>query len=196
MRKNSQLKNVFCLEGIWGETLKYQSTIEPALQLLEKHQGIRYIHRNCATTEELQYYLNKWSLKMYADYPILYLAFHGDDNVLKLQGKVISLEELAIFLENKCRGRVVIFGSCSTLNINKRYIKKFLKLTGALAVCGYKTDIDWIKSTLHDLLIIEAFQNNEFSLRGIDSIQAKTATIASKFKELKFILLTQKEVMT
>lgn len=188
------MKNVFCLEGLWDDNLKLNSTIEPVLQLLTNQQIIKYIHKDCATRQELEFYLDKWSKKKYADYPILYLAFHGEANILQLQGTNISLDELAELLQNKCESRIIIFGSCSTLNIDKRYIKKFLKITGALAVCGYKTDIDWVKSTVNDLLLIEAFQNNEFSLRGIESIKTRINSIADKFKELGFIIITQKDI--
>ncbi|RKD91036.1 DUF6642 family protein [Mangrovibacterium diazotrophicum] len=188
------MKNVFCLEGMWDVNLKYQSTIEPVLQLLEKRGTVRYIHKNCATKVEMKFYLNKWGLKQYDDFPILYLAFHGSENSLSLADDDITLDELSEILEDKCKGRVLIFGSCSTLNIDRRNIARFLKRTGALAVCGYKTDIDWVKSTVNDLLLIEALQENEFSGRGIEAIVKKLKNITKKFKELEFRVVSQLEI--
>ncbi|WP_323756507.1 DUF6642 family protein [Roseivirga sp.] len=194
MRNNNQKKNIFCLEGSWDANFKSKSTIEPVLDLLDKCQITKYIHKDCATKSEMEFYLKKWTNKQYDDYPILYLAFHGEQNTLHLQDSKITLEEIAEILANRCKGRILIFGSCSTLNIDKRYIKKLLKTTAALAVCGYGTDVDWVKSTANDLLIIEALQGNEFSLRGIDSIVIKINDIAKKFKELEFRMITQKEL--
>jgi len=194
MRNNNQKKNVFCLEGSWDANFKLKSSIEPVLNLLDKCQIIKYIHKDCATRSEMEFYLNKWTHKQYDDYPILYLAFHGEQNLIHLQNSKITLEDITEILADKCKGRILIFGSCSTLNIDKRYIKKLLRATRALAVCGYGTDIDWVKSTANDLLIIEALQNNEFSLRGIDSIVAKVSDIAKRFKELEFRMITQKEL--
>ena len=194
MRKNRHSKNVFCLEGMWDNNLKQQSTIEPVLHLLEKHQTLKYIHNNCATSVELQFYLERWTLKTYSDYPILYLAFHGTENIIHLADSSITLDELAEILVDKCSNRIIIIGSCSTLNIDKRYLKNFLRKTDALALFGYKSDVDWIKSTVNDLLIFEALQTNEFSLRGIDSIKKKITDITSKFRELEFRVITKKEI--
>ena len=184
----------FCLEGMWDNNLKHQSTIEPVLKLLENRKIIKYIHKDCATKPEMNFYLKKWGSKMYSDFPILYLAFHGTENLIALQDGDYKLDELSELLRDKCIGRIVIFGSCSTLNIDKRYIKKFVEITGALAVFGYKTNIDWIKSTVNDLLIIEALQDNEFSLRGIDSIVVKIKNVPKKFKELELRLVTKKDL--
>lgn len=194
MRKNTQSKNIFCLEGMWDSNLKKQSTIEPVLQLLEKHQKLKYILKDCATKVELKYYLERWGLKTYLDYPILYLAFHGSENVINLANEDIELDELAEILKDKCTGRIIIIGSCSTMNIDKRHLKSFLTKTDALALFGYKTNVDWVKSTVNDLLIFEALQNNEFSLRGIDSIVKKITDITSKFRELEFRIITKKEI--
>jgi hypothetical protein len=193
MRKASESKNVFCLEGAWDKNLKYKSTIEPVLNLLEKNGTIKYIHKDCATITELEYYLTRWTLKTYSDFPVLYLAFHGSENNIHLLGGEVSLDRLSEILAGKCKGRMIIFGSCNTLKIDKRHIKRFLKETQALAVLGYQTEIDWIKSTVHDLLLLEAIQENEFSGRGINSINAKTVEISSKFKELEFLIVTQAE---
>ena len=74
----------------------------------------------------------------------------------------------------------------------KKHIK-LLKKTGALAVCGYKTDIDWVKSSVHDILIIEALQDNEYSLRGITAIANRLKKISAQFKELEFQITTIKD---
>lgn len=194
MRKNTETKNVFCLEGLWDNNLKKRSTIEPVLQLLESRQTSKYIHKNCATTTELEFYLERWSLKAYSDYPILYLAFHGTENLVHLVDRAITLDKLAEILEDKCSGRIIIIGSCSTMNIDKRHLKNFVIKTDALALFGYKTDVDWVKSTANDLLVFEALQDNEFSLRGIDAILKKIKSITTSFKELEYRVITKKDI--
>ncbi len=84
MRKANQPKHVFCLEGLWDDNLKHASSIEPALELLSKHYQLKYIHKDCATIPEFEFYLGKWALKQYENYPILYLAFHGDEQSIQL----------------------------------------------------------------------------------------------------------------
>lgn len=194
MRKNSQTKGIFCLEGLWDSDLRRKSTIRPILELLTNNMGIPFIHRNCATIPELEYYLIKWPQKKYDGYPILYLAFHGEEAGIDLGGKTYSLDKLARKLNDKCQNKIIILGSCSTLNIDKRHVTRFLKDTKALAICGYKIDVDWMQSTAFELLLLNEMQSNEFSGRGIDAIEGRILEISKSFKQLDFRIVTQKEV--
>jgi hypothetical protein len=56
------------------------------------------------------------------------------------------------------KGKIVHFGSCSSLRLNKRYIERFLKNTKALCVSGYKLDFSFIPGTVLDLLLFEMCQ--------------------------------------
>jgi hypothetical protein len=89
---------------------------------------------------------------------------------------------------------MLIFGSCSTLDIDIRHLKRFLKETGALAIGGYKTDVDWMLSAANELLLFEALQSNEFSQRGINAIQKKSLDVAKRFNELEFRMVTRNEL--
>lgn len=134
--------------------------------------------------------------KTYADYPVLYLAYHGvEDNLVLADGK-ISLTELSSeeYLGDKCKNRIVVIGSCSTLAIDKRKLKTFLKRTGALAVCGYRTDVNWVESTAFEMLLLYAMQDNEFSGRGILAIEKALNIQAKRFPELEFRIVTQKDL--
>ncbi|MFN5987524.1 MAG: DUF6642 family protein, partial [Chitinophagaceae bacterium] len=85
----------------------------------------------------------------------------------------------------KCTGKIVYFGSCSTLKIDKRRINSFLEKTGAIAAIGYKTDIDWIQSTACDLFVLEALQSEMLDTKGIKKMQKK---IISDYGNLHKIL--------
>ncbi len=76
-------------------------------------------------------------------------------------------------MENKCSGKVIYFGSCSTLKLHKTKIKSFLKKTDAIATIGYKTDVDWIKSTACDMFVFDALQHDKLDSRGIEKIHEK-----------------------
>jgi hypothetical protein len=181
-------KGIYCIEGLWNHlNIQDKSTVLPILELLEKRGYCDYIYHDCATKAELEFYLDKWKNKTINEkYPILYLAFHGEKGcVILTQKDKYSLEELSAFLGNKCAGKIIYFGSCSTLNIDKRIINNFLENTGALAAIGYKTDIDWIQSTACDLFVFEALQNDKLDTRGINKIHNK---IISEYGNLHKIL--------
>ena len=166
-------KGIYCIEGIWNSSnMRDKSSVLPLLTLLEKKNYCDHIYHDSATIEELEFYLSKWkSTSLHKRYPILYLAFHGDSGCLFVgKKKKYTIEDLGNNLEGKCRGTVIYFGSCSTLKLDKRIIKSFLKRTGAIAAIGYKSEIDWIQSAACDLFVFEALQYDKLDTKGINNI--------------------------
>ena len=151
-------KHVFCLEGDWNLDLRNKSSIAAALEFLQTNCGVKYIHKNCGTRENLQYYLKLWKQKRYQDYTICYLAFHGHPETIKVGTEDVNLDELAEMLNGSCHNKIIHFGSCNTLDTDERNIRRFLDTTKALAVCGFKTDIDYLESSVFDMLLIENLQ--------------------------------------
>jgi hypothetical protein len=166
-------KGIYCLEGQWNQNnIQDKSSVLPILELMERTGYCNYIYHNCATIEELEYYLEKWkNKKICSKFPILYLAFHGQmGHIFITKKKKYSLDEIGDFLAGKCYGKVIYFGSCSTFDLNKRNIKNFLEKTDAIAAIGYKNDIDWIQSTACDLFVFEALQFDKLDSKGIRKI--------------------------
>ena len=177
-------KGIYCIEGLWDHgNIQDQSTVLPILDLLEKRGYCNYIYHDCATKSELEYFLEKWkNKKIQEKYPILYLAFHGDPGFIFLTHEdKYSLAELADYLNGKSIGKIIYFGSCSTLNIDKRRINSFLIKTGAIATIGYKIDVDWIQSAACDLFVFEALQSDKLDTTGIKKIHNKTFGKVAKF---------------
>ena len=168
-------KGIFCIEGMWEPSIQDKSTVLPILELLEKRGICNHVYHDCATKEELEFLLTKWKIKSICDkYPILYLAFHGKPEHIYLNNKdCYSLGQLSDFLQDKCYGKVIYFGSCSTLNTSTRKIKSFLEKINAIAAIGYKKDVDWIKATACDLLVFDALQHDKLDSKGIEKIHVK-----------------------
>ncbi len=194
MRLASQRKGIFCVEGNWVKDLREPQTVRPILNLLMYNARIPYIYRDCATRPELEFYLGQWVLKKYAAYPILYLASHGEQFGILLDEGNYSLDQLAERLEGRCEYRIILIGSCSTLNVNLRHIRRFLGRTGALALCGYRTDVPWMRSTAFELLLLHEMQDNEFSGRGIEAIAKKLRSQQRAFRDLEFRIVTCKDI--
>ena len=165
-KKKAQTKGVFCLETpMWTDGIKDRSSVEPMLRLLEKlgDYKIPYLYHDVATIQEFDFYLEKWCQKKLDSHPILYLAFHGEPDRLHVGGKEpISLNDLAKRLDSRCTGRVIHFGTCATLWVDDLSLNGFLRRTGALAVCGYTEDVDWLESTAFDLLVLGDLQYVSF----------------------------------
>jgi hypothetical protein len=151
-------KHICCLEGDWTEDLSVKQSIVSALDFLEVNSGIKYIHKNCVTREQLQHYILKYTLKKYEKYAVCYLAFHGDPNMIYLGKEKVYLEELEEMARGRFKNMIVHFGSCSTLKIQRNKILRFKEVTGALAVSGYTHDVAFLPSSIFDMLFFEMCQ--------------------------------------
>jgi hypothetical protein len=194
LRKRGQTKGIFCIEGLWDPDLRVSSSVEPLLDLLNLNALISYIHLDAATHEEFEFYIRKWLQKRYDGYPILYIASHGSESGIKVGRDAYSIEALADLLAGKCANRIIVFSSCSTLRIRKPVLRDFLNKTEALAVCGYRVDVDWLRSTAFELLLLSQMQKNEFSGRGAAAIDRAATKIARSFKDLNFDIVTVKDL--
>ncbi len=194
MRKRGQTKGIFCIEGLWDPDLRTPSSVEPLLDLLNLNALINYIHVDCATKVEFELYITKWMQKRYDGYPILYVAGHGSASELHIGKSGYSIDALGELMEGKCANRFIMFSSCSTLRIAKKELRKFLERTEALAVCGYRVDVNWLWSTAFELLLLSEIQKNEFSGRGAEAIDNAATRIARSFKDLDFSIVTVKDL--
>ena len=192
--KKARTKGIFCLECDWWG-IEDKTTVEPVLNLLQTFSFTHtpYIHRDVATCEEFWFYLDKWADDTINSYEILYLGFHGDENIIYVsedyeseKGQV-TLEELASRLKGKCKGRLIHFGSCSTLDLHGARINTFLRTTGAAAVCGYRQEVDWLQSAAFEILLLGLMQEFSFRKQGLKAIDKRLRSKApGLYKELRF----------
>lgn len=193
MKTRYKPKGIFCLEGDWWG-VKDKTTVEPVLELLQKNKDyhVPYIHRDVGTIEEFEHYITKWSQKGLAKYPILYLAFHGDSGVIyagsgRQKKKEVPLVRLAELLEGRCKGQVIVFGSCDTLKVHGKRLNTFARRTGAVAVFGYRESVDWVTSSAFELLLLGQLQQAQFTKRGMIALKGDLRKVAgSLVRKLKF----------
>jgi hypothetical protein len=164
---------VFCIEGDWWNDFNRTSTVKPILDLLSQAGDgpVPFIHRDAGTFEEFKFYCEKWVQGNTARYPILYLAFHGRENCIfvgdqRRKESTVTLDNLAELLGSEVSGRIVHFGSCSTLNTDRRNIQRFLRQTGIVAVTGFKEDVDWLYSAVFDVILLDILTRRAMDRRG------------------------------
>jgi len=175
---NNRVKGVFCLEGDWDPDLRRYATVGPVLDLLDRSSSLAvpHIRRDVGTVEELEYYLRKWSQRRYDPYGILYLGFHGGPGILHVGDRrkgPVTLAWLEERLAGACKGRVIHFGSCGTLAVHGNRLRSFLLRTGALAICGYREDVDWMLSCAFDLILLYQFQFNAPTRAGMAAVERR-----------------------
>ena len=184
-------KNIFCLETYSWYSGEDRTTVRPILELLEKMEYCKYLYRDVATREEFNYFIDEYfdDEEKREGYPILYLNFHGSDDppgIYLGNGKMIGLEELAVMIGRRCSNRLIHFGSCSTMNLSSTAAKAFLERTQAVAVCGYKGEVDWLQSAAFEVLILGTLKAHSFTKRGMeqfgDRLKEQAAVLHKKLK--------------
>lgn len=174
--RKHQKKGVFVLESDWNRDLRKPATVEPLFQFLDQSYRIPSVHRHVGVITQLVHYLDTWCQARYQNYPILYLGFHGHPGTFECaqeNGRVVrhTLEELAGWLQGRCRGRYIHIAGCHTLNVPKRSLRAFLETTGAAAVSGFTKEIEWAGSGAFDLLLLTHLQQRAFNRVGFQLVE-------------------------
>ncbi|HNQ77933.1 MAG TPA: hypothetical protein PKJ37_07990 [Acidobacteriota bacterium] len=187
-------KGIFCLEvADWSGNMKKRETVKPILDLLRNSAlEVPYIYRDVATQGELSHYLGKWTQNKYRDYPILYLAFHGSPGEIFLAGesgrtKPVGFDVFLESLEDSCHGQLIYFGACSFLNVPSKILRNMVRKFDALAVAGYRYEVDWVKSTVFETLFLSELQKNAMTKSGILAVERRIKETAPRLiRELGF----------
>lgn len=167
---------IFALECNWFG-VQCKTSIEPVLELLHRLDGynVPYIHHDVGTRQEFDYYMNKWCHPELDSYPILYLGFHGSPDGIEVgdlddPDGIRTLDQLAAQLAGKCKGRVLLFGSCSIFPTRGQALARFLRVTNATAILGYTKDIEWLPAASLDVLLLGTLQEVSFTKRGMQKV--------------------------
>lgn len=182
------MNGIFCIEGFWYGDHRDRTSVLPVLELINRIEGVPYLHHRSGTVEEFRFSIERWKTKAFhSKYPILYLAFHGEKGMVKVGSESVSLDELAELLGTKCEGSVIYFGSCETMNIDKRLIQRFMERTRVLSVLGFKQEVNWLRSASFDIQMLSYFFENKFDSKGIEKTYNLIHTnCKSLVKELDF----------
>ena len=192
-------KGVFCLETDQWFRQKDRSSVEPVLRLVERFCKTRYEHRDVATEGEFKFFLDKYLVPGYDNFPILYLGFHGwcaeddEDAFVEIgDGTKVPLGRLEQWMAGRCRGRVVYFGACGVMATHGNRLNRFVKSTGAVAVAGYRGEVDWLESTALDMLALGRLQDAAFTKSSINKFDRELKETASGlYRRLGFRLVAK-----
>lgn len=181
-RANYYKKNVFCLEGDWANDLRDRSSIKASLTFMSQNFGVKYIFKQCGTIDNLKFYLDKWKHRKYQTYTICYFAFHGQPGKIEIGNGLVTLEELAKMLKGSCKNKIIHFATCRVIATDRKRIKKFLHDTGALCVCGYENEVDFLEGSIFDMILVDMFQQYRNMGKVSATIHKNYGSLARKLK--------------
>ena len=72
----------------------------------------------------------------------------------------MTLSEIADVLEGHLSGRIVHFGSCSTMRTKRANIDDFMMASEASMLSGYKKIVSFVDSTAWEMVWLQSLQGN------------------------------------
>lgn len=149
---------------------------------------VKYIFRTANTVAEFKYCLKKLKQinKANDDFCVLFLCGHGEPGKIHFGEDSLSLEQLAEasmqIKENLFSGHLIQFDSCSVVKGTENRIKKFMKLTGASYVTGFRDDVDFIESLAFEMIFIDFLSNHKNIEEAIKDFSAVHSSLCEKLK--------------
>ncbi len=140
------MSHIYCIEGYWDEPDPVNSLVRGQMEAVQEIGGWPYIHRTCATKEELHFRLEtEWADCAYGS--LLNFATHGDRGSICLSdGHEPEISELPDMLGEGFAERCFVhFGGCQTVDGQDAEINEFMQRSGANGVSGYAAnEIDFL----------------------------------------------------
>ena len=168
-------KNIFCIETEKENNYEKSSSSRYFLEQLKNFSEgeIKFIHRRCATIEELIYYTKKLSLKKYEKFSIVYMSAHGTENSFYIGNKRITLDKFGDLIGESLSGKLLHLGSCETLKIKKAQRTEFLDRTGIAAISGFKREVTYSESAALEFLLFDRIRDYK-SIENLESRMIKS----------------------
>jgi len=145
-------KTIFVLESSWDKENPLQhSSIMPIIYEFAKQRGVKAYHQVFTDSRSFVHWINEFN-QVSNSSTLLYIAAHGSKDCL--YGTISGIKKTTILnaLKKAKDIQYIHFGSCLFGNINnlKEVLKKAKHFHWA---AGYKKSVDWVDSTLFDILL-------------------------------------------
>lgn len=156
------MNRIFCLETEWEQNvhdLKRKPTVLALLNFMENTRYIEvpYVYRQVATEHDFHYYIDHLFNASYEPYDVVYLCFHGESGMIAFaDGSYYTLRRFEDEKPGIFKKRVVIFDCCSTLRLEEEEAMAFKRATGARMVVGYGKTVDFVKSFVFEMWLLNA----------------------------------------
>lgn len=146
--------HIYCIEGHWDHGLGEASQVEGMLRMNRENGGMPYIRRNCATSDEMHFWLaREWMLL--PEGSILYIATHGAPDQIWLSGyhegsraqvEIMSaLPDTTGSVEMLGRGSMVHFSGCEVFRISDKALDDFMRRSGFAVVSGFTRNAGFLE---------------------------------------------------
>jgi hypothetical protein len=181
---------IFCLEGTWSDERTPVISVLPMLEILFKSAHVDYIHHMIKSPNDFEKKIITWRNEQRDNYPILYLAFHGQKNSVYIGSTSYSLHDICSMLERSCQHSIIMFASCKTLRVPEVTLRHFFHTTGVWALFGYDRMVTWMHAAACEFLTLSSLQSISFSKRSTLGMKNRLECYQSLYNTLGFHYFT------
>jgi hypothetical protein len=190
-----------CLETYWNEklfqTVSVKGFFDAMAPLLDP--PLTVAHRFVESDAGLAYYAKRpegvmWRRRELFDAPIFYLAFHGRPaGVASTLGRIGAERLCETFAGYGGYRNLVYFAACNVLRgeRGRQFARRFLQASGARAVIGYTTPVNWMASLVADLLFLHRFYSDPSPWRNLRRIHASVLRDYPRARALGYTLIVR-----
>ena len=191
-------KRIYCIEGHWNYGAKEaEPSVEPILQMLQGLDQWQYARRDCATEDELRYWIDHEWMRC-KEGSVLYFAAHGTSGQIWLSDDVSM--DMATIGSWDCTNCWVHFGGCNVLEVADETIKEFMTHSGATVVSGYAVETGWADTMYAPALALEMMLFSSIKDVKLDDgrsrrrLKSIADSLSGRFKDCGFRLHTKESV--
>ncbi len=193
-------KRIYCIEGHWDHGKReVEPTVEPILQMLHRLGQWPYARRDCATVEEMKYWIDhEWNTRC-REGSVLYFATHGEKGEIWLSNDYsVNVAEI----EGDFTNCWVHFSGCEVL-CQEDAVREFMaKPKGAAVVSGYTVEAGWTDITLPPAVALEMMLFSSVVARSVSlgdgrsrrKLEGIKIDLNERFPECGFLLHTKKSM--
>jgi hypothetical protein len=132
---------IYCLESLWtiSEIDENRQSVYPLIRLVAKLYGVKSVHFDIGTREELVHRLQRGRKR---GLKVLYIATHGSKGKIEIENpfNALTLDELKFMIGRRFAGWSIHLGTCRTLDVPDEELAQFKKDTGVKVLTGYRKD--------------------------------------------------------
>lgn len=158
-------KSILVLESPWDSESVKSPSVWPMVREFASARGLKAFHQTFFDTRSFQHWVRAYNSEPISGPKLLYVAAHGDNGRLSGLKKDINRSTIISTLEDCNNIKFVHFGSC--LFGSEKNLKELLFEAPHISwAAGYDERVDWIDSTLFDILFWGRIESRYGDTRG------------------------------
>jgi hypothetical protein len=158
-------KSMLVLESPWDNGSVKSKSVWPMVREFARARGITAFHQTFLDRNSFEHWVQAYNAEPITGSKLLYVASHGLNGRIAGLKKEINRTTVLSTVANAKNISFVHFGSC--LFGSEKNLQKLLEDAPHIRwAAGYEEEVDWVDSTLFDILLWGRIESRHEEIRG------------------------------